>query len=93
VAAVLVETGVNGGPIGPATCGDYGWQQCADGDLECVMARESTECASAAKTDLDAAACVADLGGPFGVCGENGCGSNDDCSGTDRCVDYICTPE
>jgi L-ascorbate oxidase len=82
-------------PESDPTCGDYGWQACDPEDLECIKARESSECAIAATSELDAMACITRLGGPTGVCGMNACVRDEDCEGPPgpprTCVDNVCT--
>jgi hypothetical protein len=81
-------------PATDATCGDYGWQECPADDLDCVQAREATECTVAA-TNADAlAACAVALGSPAGVCGVNACTTTDDCTMMPgaTCQDNVCSP-
>lgn len=78
-------------PATDATCGDYGWRQCAEGDLECVQALAATDCAIEAANVAEAFTCITLLGLPDGVCGENACGSDADCPPTERCEDYVCS--
>jgi FtsP/CotA-like multicopper oxidase with cupredoxin domain len=78
-------------PATDATCGDYGWRECAEGDLSCIQALAATDCALGARGPVDAAACVAALGSPLGVCGPNACGSDADCDGG-LCVGNVCEP-
>jgi len=73
------------------TCGDYAWDACAPGDLSCAQHLASTECALEATNDVEAAACVASLAGPEGVCGLNACASDDDCPPGSTCEDYVCS--
>lgn len=77
-------------PAEDATCGDYGWRECAGGDLGCVQKRAATECALSTRTDVEAFACITGLGAPDAVCGPNACGSDEDCGALD-CVDHVCT--
>lgn len=77
-------------PATDPTCGDYTWDACEDEDLTCEQHLASTECAMLADNDVEALACVAQLAGPDGVCGPNACATDDDCSGGESCVDYVC---
>ncbi len=79
-------------PAEDPTCGDYGWRQCETGDLDCVQSLAATDCAIGGDTAAELLTCLAGLGGPFGVCGANACGSDADCRLGRRCVDYVCSP-
>ncbi|MFV8750931.1 multicopper oxidase family protein [Nannocystaceae bacterium ST9] len=79
-------------PAEDPTCGDNGWRECSPDDLECVQALAATDCALSGST-LQAAACIAALGSPLGVCGPNACSGDADCGGpTPNCVDNVCSP-
>ena len=77
-------------PATDSTCGDFAWNACVDGDLECVQQLAATECALDVSSDIEAAACVSLLGGPEGVCGANACSTADDCAAGATCVDNLC---
>ncbi|MFT4625516.1 MAG: L-ascorbate oxidase [Myxococcota bacterium] len=79
-------------PATDPTCGDNHWRACDPDDLACVPALAMTDCALATASDVESAACVADLGGPAGVCGDNGCVGDEDCGFPLRCVDHVCAP-
>jgi FtsP/CotA-like multicopper oxidase with cupredoxin domain len=79
-------------PAEDPTCGDYGWRVCDPDDLACAQALAATDCAIAAENDVEAAACVASLGGPTGVCGPLACADTSDCMPPGTCVDHVCTP-
>lgn len=79
-------------PATDDTCGDYAWNACDGDDLECIRAREATLCAMNARNPIDAAACVAELGGTAGVCGPNACVSDDDCGPGGTCTANVCAP-
>jgi FtsP/CotA-like multicopper oxidase with cupredoxin domain len=80
-------------PASDPTCGDYDWRVCDDGDLSCLQALAATDCALTASSDLDAAACVALLGGPGGTCGPTACAVDAECLPTDACNgDNQCEP-
>jgi len=74
------------------TCGDYDWRACADGDLQCLKALASTDCALSTVNQLEAAACQQVLGGPLGICGPLACADDPDCEPDEACEDNVCTP-
>jgi len=78
-------------PAEDPSCGDYGWRQCDEGDLDCVQALASTECAIGGDTPAELLSCLAEVGGPFGVCGANSCGSDADCGPGASCEGYVCS--
>lgn len=77
-------------PATDATCGDYGWRRCDDGDLDCIQALAETDCALEGANPAEVAACITALGSPAGVCGPNACVSDDDCAPFGTCVDHVC---
>jgi L-ascorbate oxidase len=77
-------------PEEDATCGDHRWNACQADDLACWKGLASTQCSLSAETDPEAAACVAQLGGPTGVCGPNGCGDDGDCAMGTCGDDHVC---
>ncbi len=79
-------------PARDASCGDFGWRSCEADDLSCFQGLASTECSLTAATDPEAAACVALLGGPLGVCGPNACVSDADCAPGSCGPDHVCAP-
>jgi FtsP/CotA-like multicopper oxidase with cupredoxin domain len=79
-------------PAEDPTCGDYGWRKCADGDLTCLQHLAATDCAIAAGSELEEAACSVALGGPTGICGPNACVDTGDCNFPLVCTDDVCSP-
>lgn len=79
-------------PATDPTCGTYDWRHCEDDDLECIQALAATDCALESDGTAETFACITALGGPGGVCGEDACGSDDDCSFPARCRDNVCAP-
>ena len=79
-------------PATDATCGDNHWSICDEDDLACIQQLAATECAITVRSDIEAAACVAMLGGPGGVCGPHACVPGDDCGPGRACLDNVCQP-
>lgn len=79
-------------PATDDTCGQYAWRECEPGDLHCVQALASTDCALNARSDLEAAACITTLGGPGGVCAEGACTDDAHCEDGATCLDNTCVP-
>lgn len=80
-------------PDDDGTCGDHDWRACDTDDLECIQHLAATDCAAAAVTEVDAAACITALGGPLGVCGPNACLDSSTCTRPgEGCVDNVCQP-
>jgi L-ascorbate oxidase len=78
-------------PQDDPTCGDYGWRECQPDDVQCLKALAATDCALNNQTDVETFACITALG-VGGVCGPNGCASDQDC-GPDVCGDdSVCAP-
>ena len=69
------------------TCGDYGWRECDDDDIECHRAVAATDCVLSAPNEVAEAACVVGLGNPGQVCGPGSCLADSDCPVSDRCGD------